>query len=1018
MIYNRIARAFERFADRPALNGSGQLIDYQTAARRSAVLANAMLRLGQKPREPVIVLLPRSFDQILALIGALRIGATFVPVDVTLPERRLADILGTFEQAIVVTDTDTQKRLASATRKVRWLIAEQIHDDDADVPTTFEAAARDPAYAIFTSGSTGVPKAAVITHEGFANVIDISRQQLGLSPQTVGLQFASLGFDVAIWEIFTVLCSGGELVLIDEEIKLRPARLAASVRENHVNLMFMMASVLDVLDPAAFPTVRRVVTGGESFGPQLVTRWAAADRRLFYVYGPTECAIFQTLHECFAEHPNAPSVGRPLEHVRFHLTQLDADSELYRLGISGRCVGLGYLNQPDLTREKFQLDASGVVVYDTGDIVRLRADGALDFQGRVDRQIKLHGHRIEPAEIERTLERHHGVSTCAVIACPTPAGDTQLRAFIKAASSAESPAQIALWAVDRLPRYMVPAQITVVDAFPLTVNGKIDRTRLTEMYPFQPTQTDIESGRSWSDAERALAQSWSLILGVTAISLESDFFEVGGSSLQALRVIGLLEPQYALRLEHFFSHRTVESIARQMRSVTVGDAPHQNEDFTNAPFPASRGQVSVWLATELHPNPAAYDLPSRFRLTGHVDMALLEKAVDQVCERHQLLKSRFELIDDGLMVVAREEAPTLRIRRFGDIGNADFDWITNTEVRRPLRFSEGELFRAELYSAGNSAYVLGINIHHCISDAWSLRVLVSDIVEVYAGLALGKSSVGAMEGSKYRNWISRQTRLSSTEHAARVTRWRDKLNGRLPLFPVEHSSSDAAGVAAGNLYASVGWNGAGRATGGTPAMTPYAFSLASVCALLRARSDSDDIAIGSVIAGRDSRETFDQIGYFAQTICVRQRVTLEQTFRELVDSVNDELVDILSIGAVSWVDIADSLPSDRFPDKNRIFNVMVTLQDSPIRRLGREGLLIADEIATPPNISLFDLSFIFSQDNDLSLCLNYNVSRIGDTLAGQLVEEYVVLAREALRNPDESLGNIISTALRRDIEEC
>jgi amino acid adenylation domain-containing protein len=562
-----------RRPDAVAVHSGDRQVTYAGLNRRANRLADRLRNLGVGPDVLVGVFMERSPEVVVAVLAVLKAGGAYLPLDPAYPPERLALVLEHPQLSLLLAQGHLAARLPAGRARVLTL------DDTAAAPAG--GGGRDPAsgvtpdnlaYAITTSGSTGRPKAVLLQHRGLVNAVWHSARACGIDGSARVFQFASPSFDVSVWEIFTALTAGAALCLVDLEEGFSEEGLLRQLRQREVTVAFLMGAVLSRLPAADLPALATVVTGGEGFSGEMVKRWAVG-RRFTYAYGPTEATILQSYHECRADDPGEPaSIGRPMENLAFYL--LDRFGQPVPAGVVGELsiggVGLarGYLNQPDLTAERFLPDPFGAEpggrLYRSGDLARRRPDDQLDFLGRVDFQVKLRGFRIDLQEVEAALLRHPAVRAAAVLVREDTPGDRRLVAYLVAAPGAAlAPGELRRLLAGRLPRHVVPSAFVPLDALPLTPNGKVDRRALPAPDPAR-RELDQPFVAPREDAEARLARIWGEVLGLERVGLCDDFFELGGDSLLAVRLLDRVGHEFGtkLRLSALQQGPTVEQQAR------------------------------------------------------------------------------------------------------------------------------------------------------------------------------------------------------------------------------------------------------------------------------------------------------------------------------------------------------------------------------------------------------------------------------------------------------------------------
>ncbi|MFO7586764.1 MAG: amino acid adenylation domain-containing protein [Gemmatimonadota bacterium] len=584
--------------DGPSIAGGVVRLTYGELEERSNRLAHHLRRLGVGPGTNVVLFLERSPEMATAVLGTLKAGAGFVPVDASQPVGRLEHIVRDTAAPVLV----TQRSLRSSIRSpagTRLLCldedAERIASESgARVPS--EVGPLDIAYVIYTSGSTGAPKGVLLEHAGAVNLVSEQVRGFGLAETDRVLQFASPSFDAAVSELFMALASGAAAVFAPRESLLPGPPLLDLIRRDNVSVITLPPSVLGLLPPQGLSSLRAVISAGEACPWTVARRWADG-RRFFNAYGPTEATIGPTYFEVTASVPDAGSltvpVGRPIANVNAYV--LDGRMRPAPAGVPGElwlggvCVARGYLGHPDLTHERFVADpfgAPGDRLYRTGDRVRWLADGTLEFLGRYDAQLKIRGFRIEPAEIETAIESHPAIRKAAVVGRRDGHGSQQLLAYVALDPKGAEPASGSVWEElrehlrVRLPNYMLPSGWMRLDEIPLTASGKVDRRSLPAFRP-EPSRADAKLVRPHSEIERAVASIWEEALGIEGIGAQENFFDIGGHSLLALTVHDRLEEEFGeeFPVVEMFRYPTISALADFLRRNGASRSRHRGREL-------------------------------------------------------------------------------------------------------------------------------------------------------------------------------------------------------------------------------------------------------------------------------------------------------------------------------------------------------------------------------------------------------------------------------------------------------
>ncbi|HEX2191245.1 MAG TPA: amino acid adenylation domain-containing protein, partial [Longimicrobiaceae bacterium] len=658
-IHELVAAQAERTPDAVAVACGSAVLTYAELERRSDVLARALRGRGVRPEAPVGLCVERSAEMVAAVLGILKAGSAFVPLDPQYPAERLAFMLEDSGARLLLTDGAAGSRLAGFAGETLWLDgAEGEHEDAAEEGARWHSpSAGQLAYVIYTSGSTGTPRGVAVTHASLASTLLTARDAFGLEPGDVMPSLASFAFDIWLFEALLPLLSGGSVRVVPRERVMDVAALVQEIEGATVlhAVPALMRQVVNEVSAArgTLPGLRRAFVGGDAVPPELpgAMREAFPGAEVRVLYGPTEGTIICAAHLITGgEAAGRHLLGRPLGNVRLYV--LDRAGEPAPVGVPGElCIGgaavaRGYLGRVELTADRFVPDPfageAGARTYRTGDRARWGADGVLEFLGRIDHQVKVRGFRIEPGEIEARLREHPAVREAVVVVREDVPGDTRLVAYVVADESAGADVLRAHLG-QTLPAYMVPAAFVRLDALPLTPNGKVDRKALSAP-DFAPAEGRYVAPRT--PTEEVLAEIWAETLRLERVGVTESFFELGGHSLLATRVISRVRQVFGVEvpLRALFEGPTVAELAgrvEEMRRTGAPALPPVVPTGRTGPLPLSFAQERLWFIDRLEPGSTAYHMPSALRLRGPVDPRVLERTLGEVVRRHEALRTTF-----------------------------------------------------------------------------------------------------------------------------------------------------------------------------------------------------------------------------------------------------------------------------------------------------------------------------------------------------------------------------------------
>ncbi|WP_432140461.1 amino acid adenylation domain-containing protein [Streptomyces sp. bgisy084] len=931
----------------PAVVFEDLVLSYAEVAERANRLARLLIRHGVGPERVVALAVPRSPEMVIAALAVHKAGAAYLPVDPEYPAERIAYMLDDARPACLLTVGGVALPETGCPRLL--LDDPAVVADLNDLPATPlgpRAGLQHPAYVIYTSGSTGRPKGVEVTHAGVASLAATHAEAFAVGPRSRVLQFASLSFDAAAWELIMALTTGAALVVAPAP-RLAPgeplARLLAEQRVTHATLP---PAALGVLGPDGLPAGMTLVVAGEATAPELVGRWSAG-RRMVNAYGPTEATVCATLSEPLSG-AQVPPIGGPIRNARVYV--LDAALRPVPAGVAGELyvtgpgLARGYLGRPGLTSERFVADpygAPGSRMYRTGDLARWRADGQLEFLGRTDHQVKIRGFRIELGEIEAALSATGQVAEALVTVHDDAAAGRRLVAYVTAAGGAEAPDPAALreLVAQSLPDYMVPSAVIVLEQWPLTPNGKVDRAQLPAPDYASHAGSD---GRAPRDAtEETLTALFAEVLGLPAVTIDDNFFHLGGHSLLATRLLSRIRTALhaEIPLRALFEHPTVAALAPQVTGAhTTARAPLTAADPRPAHLPLSPAQRRLWFAYRLEGPSPTYNIPHALRLTGPLDHSALTQALADLTERHETLRTRITEHDGEprqTIVSADEALPGLPL-------------VTTTEDQLPHHLAEQAAhpfdlthehpLRATLYRLGDQDHVLLLLLHHIAGDGWSIAPLLTDLSTAYTARHQGTAPAWQPLTVQYADYTLWQREVLGSEDdpdsliAGQLDYWREQLAGAPELLelPLDHPRPAVASHRGSTVGLAVdaevhqGLVALAQATDSTLFMVLHA----AVAALLSRLGAGTDIPLGTAVAGRTDDALDDLVGLFINTLVLRTDVSGDPTFRELLTQARETDLAAYAHQDVPFERVVEAAQVSRVLSHIPLAQVMLHLQNN------------------------------------------------------------------------------------------
>ncbi len=984
-----------RAPDAPAVEAPGGRLTYAELDGRANRLARRLRALGVGPEARVGVCLERTPDLPVALLGVLKAGGAYLPLDPSYPAERLAWMLEDSAAAVLLTSAGLLGRLPAhggATLCLDRDWPEVAREDAGPLPGGVDPGSL--AYVIYTSGSTGRPKGVAVPHGGLSRYLGWAAERYPVGGGLAAPVHSSVAFDLTVTSLLLPLASGGAVVLPEEG---RGVEALAELLERSPGFGLVkltpghLALLLEQVDAGSLQGAAGVwVVGGESLRADVAARLLerAPGAVLVNEYGPTEatvgCCVLAVTEP--PGHGGAVPIGRPTPGTRLyvldsrmHPVPAGVPGELY---VAGAQVARGYLGLPGLTAERFVPDpfapSPGARAYRTGDRARWRADGTLEFLGRLDEQVKVRGFRIEPGEVEAALLAHPGVSDAVVAAREEESGERRLVAYLTAAGGAPSPAELRRHLLASLPEHMVPGAYVVMEALPLTPNGKTDRRAL----PAPSAEVGVEAEAvPRTPTEEVVAGIWARVLGVDRVGPEEDFFELGGHSLLAIRAVARVREALGvdLPLRTLFGASTVAEVAERvdalLRAGSGAEAPPLARAPRDRPLPLSFAQQRLWFIDQLQPGSPAYNLPTALRLRGALDAGVLEAAFAEVVRRHEVLRTVFRLTADGRpvqVVGPARGAALLRVELSGlaeEEREREVGRLAREDAMRPFDLGRGPLLRSTLARLGEEEHVLFFTLHHVVSDDWSMEVLVREVSTLYDAFREGRPSPFPPLPVQYADYAAWQREwLSGRALERQLEWWKRHLAGAPPLLDLPtdrpRSSARSARGAVCGFELPEEPAAALRRVAREERATPFMAVLAALAVVLSRHAGQEDVVVGTPVAGRTRTEVEGLIGFFVNTLALRTDLSGDPSFRELLGRVREATLGAFEHQDLPFEKLVEELEVERSADHSPLFQAMLALQ----RREGSHphlgGVRVDRLAASGEPAARFDLTLNLVEDGE------------------------------------------------------
>ncbi|MEV0375070.1 amino acid adenylation domain-containing protein [Streptomyces sp. NPDC050636] len=942
-------RQVRRSPDAVALVCEDRELTYAELNAAANRLARLLVARGVRAEDVVGVAVPRSPELVVSLLAVMKAGAAYLPLDADHPQDRIAYMLSDAGARTVVTTRELSGELPDAPGVGHLLLDEPggttraygggghargtvaaecaaLDASDLGLPIALDRA----AYVIYTSGSTGRPKGVVVPHDGVGSLIATATDRIGITADSHVVQFASVGFDVTVWDLIMSLCVGGRIVVVPAERRVAGPALTDYIARHRATHMILPPSLVSALpQECELPDGAVLVVGTEAVPSELIARWS--DRlQVVVAYGLTEASVNSTLWRAEPDRPGPAPIGRPDPNTRVYVLDaalrpvpVGADGELY---VAGRGLARGYLGRAELTSERFVADpfgAPGARMYRTGDRVRWSADGNLEFLGRTDGQLKIRGHRIEPGEIESAFMACPGIAQAAVLVREDHRGAKRLVAYLVAEAGTDADAAVAAArtrTADTLPDYMVPSAVVALDgSLPLTPNGKLDSRALPA-----PRWTAMSGADApTTPAETALAALFSEVLGLPSVGVHDSFFELGGDSIVAIQLVNRArEAGLAVTPRDVFRQRTVAALARTAGQVMAGGSPVTAlADLDEDALPVSPLQEGFFFHAEFDQRVAdLYVVQELLDLARPVDPDRLRQALQLLLDRHPLLRASFRQLPGGEVVQRLAERVTLPWR-VADTDATGLDDLLRRDRAEQFDLARPPLLRATLIRDGQRHRLL-LTLHHIIADGWSVSVLLRELTAAY-----GREALPAPVGPRpYLSWLAGRDRDTARDA------WRQALSGlegptRLPALAATTGDDTPAPARPQHVDTRLPEELTAELTAYS---RTHGLTLSTVVhgvwgLALGGLTGSQDVVFGTTVSGRTTEVAGldSAVGLFINTVPARVSLRADESLTELLRRVQDEHTALLDHQHLGLADI------QRSAGGGELFDTLVVFENYP-----------------------------------------------------------------------------------------
>jgi amino acid adenylation domain-containing protein len=943
--------------DHIAIKFGGKSCTYRELNDRANQLARYLSEVEQvKAGDRVAVLMPRSEKMVVSIFAIWKCGAAYVPIDPNDPLERIRTIVADSGSRVAISDSPPMKVNGSqANCEFRLVALDQVEPVRLLQPENDLGRGPSPsdlAYVIYTSGSTGKPKGAMIEHRGMLNHILAMVRELEIVAGSVVAQTASPCFDISVWQLLAALAAGGRTVIYPDEIVLDPNALARSLDADAVEVAQFVPSYLAVFleeleragDPPLLHSIRWLVLIGEVLKPDYARRWfdLYPGIKLMNAYGPTEASDSVT-HYVMRQTPPTKSVplGRPIQNMRVYV--VDEQMNLCPVGIRGEIciggvgVGRGYIGDEERTRAAFFTDPfcdePGARLYKTGDIGCFASDGNLLFFGRKDHQIKLRGHRLELGEIESALSRNDDVRNAVVVDRETD-DRRNLYAYVTLKQGVKTnQSELMLYLSSQLPAYMIPDVVCILPELPLTPGGKVDRKRLPALEAIGGDRVTYTP--PVTETERQLVHIWEAVLGMDRVGIDDRFTEVGGHSLNAIQIVSRIRNQLcrAISFADIFESDAIRLLAARLEALSTVSDSQIPRIAESRYYETSHSQKRIWLASRSLQASVAYNILAAVWLEGSLDKPALRTAFQILIDRHESLRTLFITTQGQLRQRIRpawqpeDVLDDIDLRDDPDCEATALD-VALRQGGIPFDLGHGPLLKIKLIQVSNLKYVLALTVHHIVSDAWSLRVILDELLSLYAAGREGRVPPVSPPKIQYKDYAAWHNEWLKSPDAERERAfWLGRLSSNMPRtsIPADFPRSGPVTFAGDSVSSNIDekqLEGLKRLAE-MHKTSVYAVVLSAIYSLLFRYTNQEEIVVGTQTAGRAHLNLEDQVGCFVNTLVLRASIEGTDTISDVIGKIGGTLSEALQHQSYPFDLLLEDLKVQLSAEQSPLFDIQV-----------------------------------------------------------------------------------------------
>ncbi|AGF55973.1 non-ribosomal peptide synthetase [Clostridium saccharoperbutylacetonicum] len=1010
-----IGKLFEKVVDaskdKIALVSKGKALTYREVNERANQIAAALRKRGITRNSIVPILCDKNLETIIGMLAIVKSGGAYLAIDGEYPKSRIDYMLEEVRSRVILGKKSSlaKFKFENYMETINYEDEEILNEstDNLEQINTID----DLIYVMYTSGSTGKPKGVCIKQKNVIRLIK-NTNFIELKENDRILQTGSIAFDASTFEVWGALLNGTQLFVESKDVILNPELLEGYLRENKITICWFTAPLFNQLckeNINLFKPLRCLLTGGDVVSPISVSKLKRAHKDLMIIdgYGPTENTTFSTTYAISGEWDENIQIpiGKPIANSTAYI--MDKNNNLLPIGVPGElCVGGdgiadGYLNREELTKEKFIENpyVKGEKIYRTGDLAKWLPDGNISFMGRIDNQVKIRGFRIELQEIEAQLLQYSRIKEAVVVDKNDESGNKYLCAYVLSEEKVSSK-EIKEFLKKVLPNYMIPSYIIQLEKFSLNCNGKIDKRALPSP---DLSQKDTEFIKARSEIELKLEDIWCQIFNLKEISIKDNFFDIGGNSLMAVNLVSKVHKEFKRRIvvTDVFNRPTIEELAEYLKVMSVEEAFNFNEIEKveeKEYYEASAVQKRIYAINQIDLNSTNYNIPIAYLIKGNFDNGRLDKAIYELINRHESLRTSFHVLDENIFQKVHKKV-NFKVEHIKINSKFNEDKIKIENFIKPFDLGKAPLIHVNLIKFDDASILL-IDIHHIVSDGVSISIITKELSSLYNGEKLVMPKVQYKDFSNWQNNLYRNGLLDGQEKY-----WLNMFKGEIPKLnmpsdykeiPTESFKGDiltfemdeALTLKINQVINSLG-------------VTKFMFYMAAYNVLLYKYTGQDDLIIGTPAAGRTSEELKDTVGMFVNTLPLRNKINKNSSFREFLKEVKENSLKAFENQNYDLKNIIEKLNIK----KVSLFNVVLSFQNINIDNLRLEDTEIS-AYRLKSTMAKFPISMILKEDKDkISGELEYQTELYKRETIESFIKHYINIIERVLEDLDKPIDN-------------